>query len=514
MESKDSVAGRYQRLSQLRQPFLRRARQCAELTLPALLPPEGFGNHSNLYTPYQSIGARGVNNLSAKMLLTLLPPNQPFFRYQVDDITLEELTQRQGARAEVEKALSRYERSLVTEIETSALRPIVHEALRHTIIAGNALLFAFPDGIRTYSLANYVVTRDGVGRVLEVIIKESIAPASLPESVRSQINKPDSDMTKNVDLYTVAEKIDGQWLIHQEIKDVVLAETTSIIPGDKQPFIAMRWARIDGEDYGRGYVEEYLGDLKSLEGLSQAIVEGSAAAAKVLFFVKPTSTTKKQDVAKADNGAVLAGNAEDVTVLQMQKFNDFRVAKDTIEEISRRLGYAFLMNTSVQRDGERVTAEEIRYIAGEIEDALGGVYSLMAQEFQLPLVQMMQHRMEGKGKLPKLPPQIRPSIVTGIEALGRGHDLNKLDVFLGGLLKTMGAEAVAQYINVGDYITRRGAAIGIDMNGLVRSDEEIAAAAQQAQMQQMIQTLGPNAVNAVGGLAKEQVKQNGENQTG
>lgn len=512
MNAKDSVAGRYQRLSQVRDPFLRRARQCAELTLPSLLPPEGFSAHSNLYTPFQSIGARGVNNLAAKLLLTLLPPNQPFFRYQVDDMTLEELTQRKGARAEVEKALSRYERALVTEIETSALRPTVHEALRHAIISGNALLFAFPNGFRAYSLAHYVVVRDGVGNPLEVIIKESIAPASLPEEVRAKIQKPGDDATKNVDLYTVAEKIDGQWLIHQAIKDIVIPDTMSVVPGDKPPFIAMRWARIDGEDYGRGYVEEYLGDLKSLEGLSQSIVEGSAAAAKVLFFVKPTGTTKLRDVTRADNGAVLSGNAEEVTVLQMQKFNDFRVAKDTVEEISRRLGYAFLMNTSVQRDGERVTAEEIRYIASEIEDALGGVYSLMAQEFQLPLIKIMQARMEARGRLPKLPPQIRPSIVTGIEALGRGHDLNKLDIFLSGLLKTMGPEIVGQYVNVGDYITRRGAALGIDMNGLIRSEEEIAASNQQAQLQQLIQALGPNAVNALGGIAKEQVKQNGEGQ--
>ena len=42
---------------------------------------------------------------------------------------------------------------------------------------------------------------------------------------------------------------------------------------------------VDGEDYGRGRVEEFLGDLQSLESLTQAITEGSAAAAKVVFLV-------------------------------------------------------------------------------------------------------------------------------------------------------------------------------------------------------------------------------------
>ena len=34
---------------------------------------------------------------------------------------------------------------------------------------------------------------------------------------------------------------------------------------DLMPWIALRMVHLDGEDYGRSFVEEYLGDLKSLE---------------------------------------------------------------------------------------------------------------------------------------------------------------------------------------------------------------------------------------------------------
>ena len=30
----------------------------------------------------------------------------------------------------------------------------------------------------------------------------------------------------------------------------------------------LRMIRVDGENYGRSYAEEYLGDLKSLEGIN------------------------------------------------------------------------------------------------------------------------------------------------------------------------------------------------------------------------------------------------------
>ena len=180
-----------------------------------------------------------------------------------------------------------------------------------------------------------------------------------------------------------------------------------------------------------GYVEEYIGDLRSLEALTRAIVEGSAASSKVLFLVRPNGTTKQATLAQAPNGAIVQGDANDVTTLQVQKYNDFRVAQETALRITERLQFAFLLNSAVQRNAERVTAEEVRYMAQELETALGGVYSILSQEFQLPLVKLLLARLERTGKMPKMPKDaVKPQIVTGIEALGRGQDLNKLSQFL------------------------------------------------------------------------------------
>ncbi|MDP1159362.1 portal protein, partial [Klebsiella variicola] len=90
-------------------------------------------------------------------------------------------------------------------------------------------------------------------------------------------------------------------------------------------------------------------------------------------------------------------------------------------------------------------------MAGELEDALGGVYSILSQEFQLPLVNRIIARMTKKKKLPALPKGVaNPTIVTGLEALGRGHDMNKYQMFLQALAP-LGPQAVGQFMNVGDY---------------------------------------------------------------
>ena len=499
-----SAGARYRQLEAKREPFLRRARDAAKLTIPSLMPPSSHTGESKLPTPFQGLGARGVNNLSSKLLLALLPPNSPFFRLTIDDYSLEQLTQKEGMRAEVEEALGKIERAVQAEIETSAVRVTAGETLKQLLVAGNALLYLpYEGGAKMYRLDRYVVERDPMGNVLDLIVKESISPKALPEEIREEIEKGDLNPDQTVDLYTRVTRVDNKWEVYQEVKDKIIPGTQGTYPIDKCPWIPLRFTKIDGEDYGRGYVEEYYGDLRSLEALTQAIVEGSAAAAKVLFLVNPNGVTQQRTLAEAPNGAIRTGDANDVSVVQVEKFADFRIAFETINAISSRLSYAFLLNSAVQRGGERVTAEEIRYMASELEDALGGVYSILSLEFQLPLVKALMHRLEKQKRIPTLPKgTVRPTITTGLEALGRGHDLNKLDLFLQGVMQTFGPEVVAKYVNISDYLTRRATALGIDTKGLVKSEEELAAEQQQAQAAIMNQMLAEGGMN----MAQEMVK--------
>ena len=123
-------------------------------------------------------------------------------------------------------------------------------------------------------------------------------------------------------------------------------------------------------------------------------------------------------------------------------------------------------------------------MAQELETALGGVYSILSQEFQLPLVRLLLARLESTGKMPKMPKDsVKPQIVTGLEALGRGQDLNKLAQFL-TYLQPLGPEIISQNLNVEDYIDRLGASLGIDTGGLVKSAEQKAQEMQEAMMAQ------------------------------
>jgi hypothetical protein len=463
------------------------------------MPDEGFGSHSRLETPFQGVGARGTNNLASKLLLALLPPNAPFFRLNIDKYALAAEGADAGMLSEIEAGLQQVEDSVMEEISRETYRVAIHEALKHLIVAGNALIYMPDDGgMRVFHLDRYCVERDAMGNILYICTKESLSYMSLSDELKELVGVQGESADETINLYTAVCRKSDHWHVYQDINGVRIPSSEGEYKLDKNPFIPLRFTRIDGEDYGRGYVEEYLGDLQSLESLTQAIVEGSAAAAKVLFLVNPNGTTRAKTLAESPNGAISQGNAADVSVLQLNKFNDFRVAQETINQIKDRLGHAFLLTSGVVRQAERVTAEEIRMLSIELESALGGLYSLLSTELQMPMVNRLLVVMKKKKSLPELPKNVvNPVIITGVEALGRGNDLQKLDLFLAGAAQVVGAEAVAQFVNVSEYFKRRATSLGIKTQELIKSPEEMQQEAQQAQQAAMMQAAIPNGVNAI-----------------
>lgn len=521
---------RYDALEADRLTFLERARRCSELTIPTLVPPAAHSKSTVYYTPWQGIGARGVNNLASKLLLSLLPPNSPFFRLVVDDFTVDQLAGKPGGKATVDAGLSKIERAVQSEIEGSGFRSPIFLALKHLIVAGNILLYLPKDGgMRVHRFDTYVVKRDVMGNVLDVISKDELSPNALSKKERALLaeapekekepkggEKPGEREDKadgaerNVKLFTRFYRSDSDagpsvWRSYQELNGKRVPGSDGQWPLDKAPFMALRWTPIDGEDYGRSYVEEYLGDLISLEGLSKAVVEGSAVAAKIVYLLNPNGVTRLKDVTEAENGDVVLGRADDVQALKSDKQADMTIAAQSIKSISDRLSMAFLMHSSIQRNAERVTAEEVRFMASELEDALGGVYSILSQEFQLPFVIRIMDRMTKQKKLPALPKGvIKPAIVTGLEALGRGHDLTKYTTLI-QVLQPLGPEVIAKYMNPADFISRCATAIGIDPEGLVKTqdqmDQEAQAATQQQQTASATELAGKAIPHIVKGLS-------------
>ena len=487
---------KYEQLTSSRNQFLDTAVECSMLTLPYLIKKDlSNETHKRLPTPWQSVGAKACVNLASKLMLALLPPQTTFFKLQIRDDALGEEIPAE-VRSELDLSFSKMERMVMDSINGSNDRVVVHQAIKHLIVGGNALIYMGKDGLKCYPLNRYVVERDGDGNVLEIVTKELIdrkllgtdLPEPKPNRVGDEGMKGSNDDDVEVYTYVRMEKDSGRWVWHQEAFDKILPNSRSTAPKNASPFLVLRFNCVDGEDYGRGRVEEFLGDLKSLESLSQSLVEGSSVAAKCIFLVSPSSTTKPQTIANAGNGAIVQGRPDDVAVIQVGKTADFRTASEMATTLERRIGEGFLVLNI--RQSERTTAEEVRLTQMELEQNLGGLFSLLTVEFLKPYLERTMLVLQRSKQLPSIPKKfVRPTIVAGINSLGRGQDQETLIRFITTISQTMGPESIQKFIDPTEYIKRLAAAQGIDYLNLIKSPETLQQDMQQQQQMAMQQSL-------------------------
>lgn len=500
-KTQSTIGARFDKLDKIRQTNLTRARRCSALTIPSLLPPEHTDDNDSLPTPYQSLGARCVNNLSSKLLLVLLPPNTPFFKYQAPPALMAKMIEESGEKdykTQIESKLRMIEQNIVDFIESEGHRSGFYKMVRLLITTGNVLLETpKAGGIKIHRLDKYVCKRNPAGKPIEIILREYVDKSEVPDYIDTERVLPGSSGEsdkKNIKLYTRTYLKDNMWRVRQEIFDQEVKAGSGSFKPDDHPFLALSINQVEGEDYGRGHVEEYLGDFISLENLMQAIVEGASAAARILFLVRPGGTTNWKQVRKARNLAAIPGRKDDIETMQVDKHADFKIAYDTIGKIEDRLGRAFLLHDSVQRQAERVTAAEIQYMAQQLENAMGGIYTTLSQDLQRPyLITVVGQMQEKKLFSVKIPDMLKLTITTGFEALGRSHELSKMDSWLERIQKFLPGELLMQIFSKQEIkvmLDKYATAIGLDTVGMIPTKEEIAerdAMAQKAaQLDQLI----------------------------
>lgn len=535
--TKGRAEARYEQLRTYRDVWLERARRASRLTIPFLIPEsdEILTEAAQEQTlPYNGIGALGTNNISSRLLLALLPPTGGLFR-----LTKDELAQAQESamaaqmgekeediatqKIEIEKGLALLDRSIERVVATGNDRVALFEALMHLIVGGAVMLYRSTAAMKCFHLSRHVLLRDPMGRPVEAIVCETYLYASLDPRLKAVLDEADKLRgawqedsvrrdNRRIKVYTHIKWEPGsggtpgkvQW--HQEVGGYIVPGTEGNEPADASPWMPLRLFRIDGDSYGPGYVEWCaLADLSSLDGISQAVLEGSAAAARQLVGRKPSAITSATVFTQAPNLSVIDAQPQDFFPIETSSVRDLAVAAEKETKLEDRLSRIFLLPNI--RQSERTTAEEVRLQITQIEQMLGSIYSILTVEFQYPYVRRILAIMRKEKKLPDLP-GVEPLIVVGLAALGRQSDAERLNQFAMG-----GQQALPQQfgpmIDGAAWARQWATAIGVDPL-LVKSDqriqEEQAAAMEQARQQQLLQAgMGDPQKLANAGMAVQQM---------
>lgn len=481
-----------------RQGFLRRCEEYASYTLPKLCLPSGYDqNSSELTHDYQAVGAQSVNHLANKIMLALFAPSRPFFRLDADEATQAEIDKIGIAPEEVTAMLAKGEKDAVKALDRMALRPKLYEAIKHLIVIGNVLLCLDGDETaRVVGLKKYCVRRSQSGKLLELLIADKVQFDELEPAVQAALRTHthyqddhevtlfkwikrnpvgDYELTQWVDQYRLPKAFEGKW------------------PEKTLPYRVLTWDLSDDAHYGTGLVEDYKGDFSGLSTLTKAQVIGAVLASEFRWLVNPAGMTKPEDFMESENGAAIPGMKDDVTLVQSGKAGDLQITMNMAGEYVTRIGRGFLLGSQITRDAERVTAEEIRMVANELETALGGAYSRLAVDFQLPLaywlMAIIKLGVDGSG--------FTPSIVTGLEALSRSGDLEELKLWLADMAGLANLPpALLQRLNLAAISKDLAAPRRIEVSAYLKSEEQMQAEAQQAAQQQTQMVAEEAGINA------------------
>ena len=500
----------------LRQGILDRARFCASLTKPHILPPDGHDSNDKLPEPYSSLAARGITNLEGRLLMALYPPGRPFFSLRPASSLLYSPDTDPDTIQQIESILSLHEHMIMAQLEKkpqqlgnmrrTGFRSTKRAALSQLLVTGDVLEQITDDyQIKLFRRDQYVTKRDSSGSIMHHIVRERIDPLTLDPERLFEAGLDMGEMMqihcveRMMDLYTRCawQPMSNTWLITQELNENTIHQEETEI----SPFLCTAFELAPGEHYGRGMVELNLGDIRSMNELTMAILDFSATASKQLFAVDYNSQVRAEDLAKPTGSVIQArvqsGAVLDVAMVQAGKVADFQVTAQTRENVRRDLASVMLMEGEATPTGERVTAFQVRRVAQELEGALGGIFAPIADAQQQPLVERVRFMMERDQLLPKLPKDsIEVETLTGVAALASENDSSKILQIL-QVLGQLGPEAMSR-VNMDVLIDTLMRQQGIHEPGLVKTPEQIAeeqqaaqqAAVQQQAAQQMIQSGG------------------------
>lgn len=471
-------------LEGIKQPLMDRVERYASLTIPKICLPVGFNTESTDQThDYQSAGAQGTNHLTNKVMLALFAPSRPFFRVDVGDAAAAEFAKAGIQKEQVAPILAKMERDAVSKLDALGQRPKLYQCIRHLIVAGNVLQVLGDEDIRVVALRNYCVKRDQQGRVCTLIIRECLKYDELDKDVRDSLTGKFTNEAEVHHYRWIERDYDtGDYKLTQWVNSDKLAEKFSgSWPEDKFPYRVLTWDLADDSDYGTGLVEEYAGDLEAMSVLSEAVVDGAVLGTEYRWLVNPTGVTTVDDLNNSKNGDALPGKPDDVAPSQGGNPTAIEVANRVLEKYERRVAMGFLMQSGVTRDAERVTAEEVRQTAMELETAFGGVYSMLAQIIQKPIAIWLL----AKSGRPIHGLDLTVSVITGLDALSRNGDLENLRAALNDLAGTMAVPPQLQARLKWDALVAFvGDGRGVDLRPFVMSEQEFQAEVQRQQQQQ------------------------------
>jgi len=525
------IQAEYQRLAAKRDPVLKRARLCASLVGPGILPRENQTQDNELTENWQSIGSRGLDARASAFMFVVYPLNLPWGKLKLPPrLAHAENADPEQLRA-VNDQLLMVELVARAKLEQSYMRPqsnrrhvgfrtVKRQTIKQVLATGDALSYIDDDyRLRLYRRDKYVTVRNDAGDVLMHIVCEQVDPLDVRirgmsrDEVLAAANlkapelekkKPDERM---MDLFTqVSWNSDrNRWVIEQELNGKTIRTADEPVT----PFLSTTYDLLPGENYGRGFIENKLGDLSMLDKSSQRLAEIAARAARSITVVSPDARITPEKLEDARNGEILAGSVraaasgnvvEGIAQLESVNIPETGVLAQYVRELRLELGKAFGLELDLQPRGDRVTATQVLRVASAVNDQTDGMLPSYIEQEHTPLMQRVVYMLQRDmpGLVPDMPEDAELEITTGLAAMTREQDIERLT----NAVQYLTALGLQDRINVDEIAAQLLNMLGMQTDKIIKTAEQ--QEAEQVQQTQNVarEAAAQEAVSVVGDAAR------------
>ncbi len=419
--------------------------QFAQWTVPTIFTRDiytGDGKRIQLSRDYQSTGALLINSAATKIVDALFPQGNPFFRFSKSQELESFISSLGNTGATANSTLSEVEKTASAKVFERDGYASKLRAVKLLLVTGNVLEYIDERTGKShiYTVRDFTVRRDGSGNVLRIIIKERACVQDLPQDFQAEYYR-DRDPYSDVDIYTgicrQIKRVDGgeeivSYKVWQEVKGKPMGEP-STYPELELPFNVVVWNLVNGEHYGRGLVEDYAGDFARLSVLSEALTNYEIESARLVNLVDSGSGLDVDEFEQAETGRAVQcggggsnGNARaPVTAYEGGSAQKIQWLSADIANLEQKLARAFLY-TGNTRQGERVTAYEIRQNAKEAESAMGGGFSVLSDTWLRKLAYLYTAVSYPKFRLYLQSGIVDINVLVGTAALAKSAEADKL----------------------------------------------------------------------------------------
>jgi len=416
----------------------------------------------------QSLGADLISSLSSKLIKSIFPFGQKFFRLYMDE-----------SNEKIENMLIILEDTLLKQSNALNIRGVVTQVIEHLLITGNVLLDLTSDFVNFYRLDEYVVARREDGEWYQIIINKKMVILPDDDSIYSKYasSQGDTDYYSTnpfeYDFYIdIRKPLKGNIVIREFINDIEVVEKKREVSRD-YPIYPIRLYEEAGDNYSHSYAFRHIGDLRFYDDLSKVVRQSALIDSKVIHLVNPASVLADnlKELASARNGDFVVGNDGDVVPYSPNHKYSIQFLIGVMEQVERRLSIAYLRGLGVIRE-RQTTAYEVQTLINEMSEKFGGFYITISHSLQQPIFDFMLKTL----KLDKKLKDVKVEFLNGIDTLRDADKFQKLTQLVP--LEAIYSSGQVGYISFEKVFKLYAQALGLNTEELIKDEQEIQAEEQ------------------------------------